>query len=333
MTDRDMQHREFSYPERQFLELRLLGKWSLRRIAGAMSRSHSSLSREVRRNRCLDGRYRADEARRRAERRKVRGASGRKLDRDRELAAWVERLLREGWSPERIAGRLKVKPPPYLEGKTLSHESIYRWIYEGDGRYGGLYRHLWTRRKRRYARKGRQPKQAQIEGRVPLSERVKDDLPGHFETDSMIWHGSKGLLSAQVDRTTLVCRLRWCPDRTAEETAHALRRAVETLPHRFIKDVAFDNGTEGARHGILKEEYGIDTFFCEPYSPWQKPQIENLNRTIRHWLPRKTKVSALSDRDWLEIEKRLNNLPRKSLGYLTPNEALNQYLSGGATAP
>ena len=283
------------------------------------------------RNRCPGGRYRAAEAQKRAEARKRKSGRGRKLDRDKRLAAWVTDRLREGWSPEKIAGRLKAAPPPGLEGRTLSHETIYRWLYDGDGRYGGLFKCLWTRRKRRYARKGRKPKRTMIEGKIPLSERPNDDLPGHFETDSMIWHRARGLLSAQVDRATLVCRLRWCPDRTAEETSHALRRTVETLPHQFVRSVAFDNGSESARHGILGEEYGVSTYFCEPYSPWQKSQVENLNRTIRHFVPRKTKAQDLAALDWRQIEEWLNNLPRKCLGYLTPNEALNQYLSGGAT--
>lgn len=326
-----MQHRELSLTERRFIELRLPGKWSVRRIGRKLDRDHSALTREIRRNRCTDGRYRADEADRMARKRVRERPCGTKLDRDPELANWVEARLREDWSPERVSGRLRTKPPPYLAGKSISHESIYQWIYSGSGRFGSLHECLWTRRKRRWARKGRKPKMSSIQGRVPLAERVEDGLPGHMESDSMVWHGAKGLLSVQVCRKLLLTRIRWCMDRTAGATAHALRRAVETLPHRFVRSVAFDNGSEGARHGILSEEYGIPTFFCRPYSPWQKPIVENVNRTIRHWLPRKTKVSALSGRDWMEIEDRLNNLPRKSLGYLTPNEALNQYMQGGAT--
>ncbi len=131
-------------------------------------------------------------------------------------------------------------------------------------------------------------------------------------------------------RQIKVCRLRWCTARTGEETAHALRRTVETLPHGFVRTLAFDNGSENARRRDIKDEYGIGTYFCAPHSPWQKPQIENLNRTIRHWLPRKTKARDLADLDWKRIEGRLNDLPRESLGYLTPDEALNQYLAGGA---
>jgi IS30 family transposase len=326
-----MQHRELTLPERQFLELRLLGRWSLRRIAAEMGRDHSALSREVRRNR-RGARYRAVDAHALAESRLSRRVRGRKLDRDGELARFVEACLRAGWSPEKAAGRTRsALAPAHLRGATVSHEAIYRWLYEGNGRFGGLTDRLWTRRRRRYARKGRKPKKAQIKGRVPVSERPEDGLPGHLESDSMVWRGWKGLLSAQVDRSTLVCRLRPCPDRTAAETAHALRRTAETLPHGFVRSVAFDNGSEGAGHLALREEYGAMTYFCAPRSPWQKPQVENLNRTIRHWLPRKTKVSALTGRDWQDIEDRLNNLPRKSLGYLTPNEALNQYLAGGAT--
>ena len=330
MSPKVMQGIELSYQERQFLELRLLGKWSLRRIGREMGRDHSILSREIRRN-GSSGRYRAKLAQEKTDRRKVRKAVGRKLDRDPLLASWVEARIKERWSPEKVAGRLRSgHAPSFLRGKTVSHEAIYGWLYHGNGRFGGLAAHLWTRRRRRYARKGRKPKTASIEGKRPLSERPNDEYPGHLESDSMIWNASRGLLSAQVCRKLKICRLRWCADRSAGETAHALQRTVETLPHGFVRDMTFDNGTENARHRLLVDTYGINTYFCTPHSPWQKPQIENLNRTIRHLLPRKTKVSALSDRDWKDIEDRLNNLPRKSLGYLTPNEALNQYLAGGA---
>jgi IS30 family transposase len=326
-----MQHDELSYAERQFLELRLLGRWSLRRIAEEIGRDHSALSREIRRNSLNGKRYRASEAQAAAEYRAKRQRKGCKLDRDPNLAAWVEERLREGWSPEKIAGRLKWHPPLRLSGRSVSHETIYGWIYEGAGRFGGLYQCLWSRRKRRFTHKGRQPKTVQIEGRMLVSERLEDREAGHLESDSMIWREWKGLLSAQVDRKLFVCRLRPCSNRTANETAEALRRTIETLPHRFVRDFAFDNGSENANHLQIREEYSLDIYFCAPRSPWQKPQIENLNRTIRHWLPRKTKVSVLTDRDWQDIEDRLNNLPRKSLQYLTPNEALTQYLASGAT--
>jgi len=321
---------ELSYPERQFLELRLLGKWSLRQTAVAMNRDHTVLSREVRRNR-KGTRYRAKEAQEISDKRKNVPKKGRILDRDPDLAKWVEERLREGWSPEKTAGRFKSgRAPDHLRKKSVSHETIYAWLYHGNGRQGSLTDCLWTRRKRRYSRKGRKPKSAVIYGKIPVSERDTDSLPGHLESDSMIWPSSKGLLSAQICRTTKVCRLRWCEGRTGEETSHALRRTLETLPHEFVRDIAFDNGTENARHGEIRDEYGLETYFCDPHAPWQKPQIENLNRTIRHRLPRKTKISSLSGRDWKRLEDCLNDLPRKSLGYLTPNEALNQYLAGGA---
>jgi IS30 family transposase len=330
MSPKVMQGTEFSYPERQYLELRLLGNWRLRRIARKMGRNHSILSREVRRN-SVRGRYRAKEAQEMAVTRRSRRMTRKKLDHDDVLAGWVSERIRSGWSPEKIAGKTRSSlPPPRLHGSTVSHETIYQWLYAGGGRFGGLTDCLWTRRKRRYARKGRKPKIAVITGKIPVSERPDDMLPGHMESDSMIWSSSKGLLSAQICRVTKVCRLRWCEARTGDETAHALRRTVETLPHGFVRTLSFDNGSENARHGDITEEYGIPTYFCAPHSPWQKPQIENLNRTIRHWYPRKTKAQDLADLDWKRIEDRLNSLPRASLNYLTPNEALIQYRAGGA---
>jgi len=331
MNPKRMRGIEISCPERQFLELHLLGKWGLRRIAREMGRDHSVLSREAGRN-CGGGRrYRAEEARRLAERRRPAPRTGSRIDRNSELAAWVEGRLRAGWSPEKIAGRTASKlAPKELRGVTVGHETVYRWLYRRGGRYGGLPSCPWTGRRRRRARKPRRPGCPQVRGRTPLALRPADGLPGHLETDSTAWHGRKGLLSAQVDRALLVCRLRWCPDRTAEETPHALRRTAETLPHRFVRSVAFDDGSGGARHLDFSAEYGVPTFLCAPYSPWQKSQAENLNRTIRHWLPCKTKVRDLAAADWRRIEDWPDGLPRKSLGYLTPNEALHQYLSSGA---
>jgi transposase, IS30 family len=325
-----MQHEPVTYAERQKIELWLLGKWGIRRMAMELGRDHSVVSREARRNRGGGRRYRADAAQKLAEARAGKRRKGRKLDRDAALADWVSDRLREGWSPEKIAGRLRWLAPPELAGRRVSHESVYRWLYDGDGRLGGLRDCLWTRRRRRWSRKGRKTRSPQIQGREPVSSRPEDGLPGHLESDSMVWRAAKGLLSVQVDRATLACRLAWCPDRTAEATLRALRRCAETLPHGFVRDVAFDNGTEGARHLALREEYGAMTYFCAPHAPWQKPQVENLNRTIRHRHPRKTKAQDLAALDWKTDEDWLNNLPRKSLNYLTPNEALNQYAVTGA---
>lgn len=318
---------ELSLPERQRLEFLLLCKQSLRAIGKDMGRDHSVLSRERRRN--SDGkRYRAVKAQMLADARRPTPPKGSKLDHDSALGTWVESLIRKGWSPEKIAGRTRLGLAP--GDATICHETVYQWLYLHGGRFGSLSSCLWTRRKRRWSRKGRRQKNAGIEGKIPVTLRPEDVRPGSMESDSMIWASAKGLLSAQVCRMTKICRLRWCPDRTAEETLQALRRTAETLPYGFLRDIAFDNGSENSLHAKMTEEYCVPTYFCAPHSPWQKPQIENLNRTIRHWLPRKTKVSSLSERDWKATEDRLNNLPRKSLRYLTPNEALNQYLTSGA---
>lgn len=327
MNPTRMRGTELSYPERQRLEFLLLCKLKLRAIGRDMDRDHSVLSREKRRN-SIGGKYRAAQAQKLADVRRPSPPKGSKLDHNSALGTWAESLIRMGWSPEKIAGRARLGLAP--GNATVCHETIYQWLYRHGGRFGSLSSCLWTRRKRRWSRKSRRPKSLGIEGKVPVTQRPEDALPGSMESDSMIWNSATGLLSAQLCRILKLCRLRWCQNRTAEETLHALRRAAETLPHSFVRNIAFDNGSENALHGTFAKEYGAVTYFCAPHSPWQKPQIENLNRTIRHWLPRKTKVSTLTGRDWQEIEDRLNNLPRKSLNYLTPNEALNQYLTTGA---
>jgi transposase, IS30 family len=331
MTDKTMQYLTFTRAERDAIELLLLGKWSMRDIAESLGRDHSAVSREVRRNTPGGAaRYRADKAEKMAAARASRPR--RKRMDDRALASWVEGRIRDGWSPERAAGRLKsAEAPPSVGGKTACHETIYAWIYRGGRASCGLTDFLWSRRRRRWARKGRKPRGAQIRGRTPVCERPDDGAVGHFETDSMVWSGWRGLLSVQVERESLRVTLTPCADRKAASTLDALRRCAETQPLGLRPlDFTFDNGGEGALHLALREEYGVGTYFCAPHSPWQKPLVENMNRTIRHRHPRKTKASALTDRDWKGLEDWMNSLPRKSLGYLTPDEYLKQRLAAGA---
>ena len=113
-------------------------------------------------------------------------------------------------------------------------------------------------------------------------------------------------------------------NKSAEETKNALIKTAESIPKEIFLTITFDNGTEGAKHTEIKREYEIDTYFCDPFSSWQKGGVENANKLIRYYLPRNTDLSKLTDRDIYEIQEKLNNRPRKCLGYLSPNEIIHK---------
>ena len=311
-------------------------------IAKKLDRSKSSVSDELRRNSNEDGTYTAEDAQRRADERRGR-RKGRKLEKDGELHDWVVSLLRgdgmeQGRAPDAIAGRLKHQPelvPEHIRGKTISHEAIYQYIYEGEGRWEGLYHFLPRKRARRRRKKGRKARQrSKIPNRVSIRLRPAEVEErkrfGDWESDTFEGTGPE-CGSIQVERMSKKLHLHKIANKTKEETEQALRETVESYPEHLQKEVfrtmTLDNGGEGAGHEILKRDYGIDTYFCDPYSSWQKGSVENAIGLIRlRFIPKKTNLSTLSDREIRNIENFLDNMPRKSLGYLTPNEVAEQYL-------
>lgn len=321
----------FTRYEREKIEYYLRLNVSLRDIGRKLGRDHSTISREIRRNKGDTKRYAAETASRREEWRRRR-RKGRKLEKDVRLHDHVVRELRLGRSPDVIAGHLRTKPPSALRGKTVSQESIYRYIYEGEGRWEGLYHLLRYKHRKRHRRHERKP-----HGKVRILERISiharpEEIEtrrtfGHWETDSMIYQKQKTILSVQVERKSRLLRFHRATSKTAEETEIAIRKTIDSLPLTFFKTMTFDNGTEGANHRLIRDDYGITTYFCDTYSSWQKGSVENMNGIIRRFLPKQKDLSVLSDREIYELQETINDTPRKSLGYLTPNEVVRQYLN------
>lgn len=315
---------EFTYYERQKLEYWLRTKQSLRAIARIMRRAHTILSREIRRN--GDGnrkKYRADTAQRMFEKRKHKQHKG-KLDKYPELKKHVLDGLKKEWSPDVIAGKLKLS----RDKLTISRESIYHYIYERDGRYEGLYRYLRQGRLKRRKRHGRKNSKLRIPERKSIHERPEcieeRKRYGDWEPDSVIFSNQKIILSVQSERKSKLIRMHKQANKSADETTIALVKTAESVPSVLFKTITFDNGTENVKHIEIKKEYGIETYFCDPFASWQKGGVENANKLIRQYLPRNTDLGQLTDRDIYEIQEKLNNRPRKILNYLTPNEVINQ---------
>ena len=324
--------------EREKIEYyRRLGM-GIRMIGRKMCRDHSVISREIRRNNGHEKRYRATIAGHIAGARRGR-RKGRKLERDTRLHDFVVREIRRDQSPDVIAGRIKAQPPRELKGSTISHESIYQFIYEGEGRWEGLYQHLRNKQSKRRAQRSRTTQETpRIQERISIHERPEEIMTrtsfGHWESDSVIYTKQKPILSVQLERKSRLVRFHRARNKTAEETERAIRKTIESLSPHCFKTMTFDNGTEGARHTVIRDEYGIMTYFCDTYSSWQKGAVENVNRIIRRFLPKTKDLSVLTDREIHEIQERINDTPRKSLGYRTPNEVIRQYEGwGGALLP
>ena len=243
------------------------------------------------------------------------------------LREQVLACLRQNWSPEQVAGRLALEA-----GRTVvSHETIYRFIYARIARKKDYsWRHYLPRAKSKRGwrgRKGGNPASF-IQLRRPLSERPADasgrDTPGHWEADLMLF-GRQGqtVLVLHERHSRLLIALRQ-PGKAADPVASTITQVLASFPAPWRRTVAFDNGTEFARHHRL-HALGVQTFFCDTHSPWQKGGVENAIGRMRRTLPRKTDLAELPDSRLDQLVRSYNNTPRKCLGYYTPAEILSDY--------
>ena len=210
----------------------------------------------------------------------------------------------------------------------ISHESIYHYIYEKDGKFEGWYKYLRQGESKRQKLHSRKKCGLRIPERVSVHLRPeyinKRERYGDWESDSVIYPNQKPILSVQSERKSKLIRMHKAKDKSADETRNALVKTAESVPHQLFLSLTFDNGTEGTLHTEIKKEYGVDTYFCDPFASWQKGGVENANKLIRQYLPRNTDLSKLTDRDIYDIQEKLNNRPRKCLNYKSPNEVINE---------
>lgn len=321
-----------SLKEREHIEYSLRIQRSQRAIAVQLQRDPSVIRREIARNTVGRKRYVAAIAQRLANQR-ARITNHRKLDTDDALRTYVTDRLTAGWSPQRIAGRLRIRPPPELQGSTLCMETVYQWIYEGSGRYGGWYEQLRRQQPKRRKRRGRKPKKTNILERKSIHERPPEILErtriGDWESDLIVFPKQRQALSVQWERTLRLCRIHRVMDHSATENERAITESIDSLPTPLWKTITFDNGSENVCHRQIRDRFTIDTFFCDTYASWQKGGVEHVNGELRWFLPRTKTLATISDDELEAIQEHLNNLPRKVLGYRTPNEALVEALGSG----
>lgn len=299
-------------------------------IARRIGRAQSTISRELARNGGRDV-YRAWEAEQRAQAQARRPKPG-VLATNTELASYVDDKLMLRWSPQQISARL-VEDFPDNEEMRVSHETIYQTLYV-QGR-GGLRKELAANlRSGRTMRKshGRTvSKRGKLVDMVPISERPAEvadrAVPGHWEGDLIIGKDGKTAAATLVERTTRYVMLAALPEgRTADKVRDALARLIQQLPEQLKRSLTWDQGREMAEHAKFTIDSGVQVYFCDPHSPWQRGSNENTNGLLRQYFPKGTPLTA-TQAELDAVAAELNGRPRQTLKWMTPSEAFNQIVA------
>ena len=313
-------YKQITFEERREIHLLLAAGVSLVGIAVQLGVNKSTISREIKRNRDTVLGYSYDIANSMAKRR--RRTIGSKIMRSRRLQSHIKNRLVMGWSPEVIAGRLKLENSSI----TISHESIYKWIFDesDDKKLKQLLRHKKAKRGLRRVRKVK----CMIEDRVSIHQRPAEfaNQFGHFEGDTIVFKKHVGgvvVLCEKQSRKAFVAKVDSLKsDLVMEKVSELLR----SLTPDARNSITFDNGSEFFHHhkvhGLLKN--GV--YFCDPYASWQKGAVENLNFVIRKFVRKGSLANDFSPQQIKDFAYIINNTPRKSLGYLTPNEKFKSLL-------
>jgi len=229
----------------------------------------------------------------------------------------VELLLGQQWSPEQITGRLKLERQP-----TVSHERIYLYIYADKRRGGTLHQHLRSQKKQRkrysgYIRRGQIPNRVSIDER-PMIVATKERF-GDWEADTIIGARHKGGILSVVERKSKLTRLSMLATKAAAEMKYACVALLAPLAAR-VHTITVDNGKEFCDHKHIAARLQARIYFAHPYASWERGLNENTNGLVRQYFPKKYEFARISDKDLQHVEDLLNNRPRKTLGYRTPNE-------------
>jgi transposase, IS30 family len=282
-------------------------------IAKLIGCHKSTISRELRRNRGQKG-YRHHQA--------DGLAYDRQCEAYRSRISWqtwqqVEQLLLQDWSPEQISGRLKLAKQP-----SVSHEWIYLYIYADKRRGGTLHQHLRSQKKQRkrysgYIRRGQIPNRTSIDKRPKIVARK--GRFGDWEADTIVGARHQGGILSVVERKSKLTRLRKLATKAAAEMKDQSIALLAPLASR-VHTITVDNGKEFCEHELIATGLQARVYFAHPYASWERGLNENTNGLVRQYFPKKYEFARITAKDLQQVEDLLNNRPRKTLGYRTPNE-------------
>ena len=295
------------------------GGFSARAIGEEMGRSHSTVGRELQRN-TDEAPYEARHAQRQSAQRRHAASSQPRMDE----AVWpiVRASLAEDLSPEQIAGSKKV---------SISHERIYQYVAADRKAGGSLWKQLRCRKRRRRHRCGT-PRQRQRFGGRRIAQRpakvAARDRVGDWEGDTIVGKGAVRIVTL-VERKTGLVRLRRVASGAADPTMRAIVHALYPIGRR-VHTLTWDNGSEFAEHALIDIALGAISYFAEPYSAWQRGCNENLNGLLRQYFPKRCDLGKFTEEDIQRVEDKLNQRPRKRLGFRSPQHQFDKSFKRGA---
>ena len=321
--------------ERESISRGLAQHKSIRQLARELNRSPSTISREIRRNKGKSG-YRAFSASRRAKAAASSRKRGkRKIEKQEGLLSYVMEKLQREWSPQEISKRLKIEYA-WDMNMQVSHEAIYQYIYVLPR--GELKQLLikGLRQERKHRRAQKRGDTAETRGKIAnmlsIEERPAEvaerSVPGHWEGDLILGkykHSALGTLVERTTRYTILVPLGEHKDAASVREAYA--EAFKSLPAELKKSLTYDQGKEMSEHEQFTIDTGIQVYFAHPGSPWERGTNENTNGLIRQYFPKGTDFTQVSKEQILEVQRKLNDRPRRALGYLKPDEVINQLVA------
>ena len=307
-------YKQLTSEQRYTISVLLQNRTKQKEIAKAINVSPGTVSREIRRNSGVRGRYNWETAQANAVQTKRRKPGNHSIDKD-VMEEAKHLLVTEQWSPEQISGVLA------KDGKYISHETIYRMIRKDKAEGGTLYKHCRHKLKRRARPVG--GRHISIPNRTSISERpaeVDGKRFGDFEMDTIVGRGNHGAIVTLIERSTNMLFMRKLKK---GKNAKDLARTVIHLLSPFkehVKSITTDNGTEFACHEMIGKSLGVTICFADPYASWQKGAIENANGLIRQYVPKTETFEHVSHQQITKYSKRINIRPRKKLEFKTPHE-------------
>ena len=313
-------YKQLTSEQRYTISVLLQNRTKQKEIAKAINVSPSTVSREIRRNSGVRGRYNWETAQANAVQTKRRKPGNHSIDKD-VMEEAKHLLVTEQWSPEQISGVLA------KDGKYISHETIYRMIRKDKAEGGTLYKHCRHKLKRRARPVG--GRRISIPNRTSISERpaeVDGKRFGDFEMDTIVGRGNHGAIVTLIERSTNMLFMRKLKK---GKNAKDLARTVIHLLSPFkehVKSITTDNGTEFACHEMIGKSLGVTIYFADPYASWQKGAIENANGLIRQYVPKTETFEHVSHQQITKYSKKINIRPRKKLEFKTPQECFYEQI-------
>jgi transposase, IS30 family len=310
-----MTYKHLSQAERYQIHALMKAGHDQSQIAKLLDRHKSTISRELSRNTGSRG-YRPKQA---CEMSADRAQHSRNAP---TVEPWVREaacaLLCIQWSPEQIASQL-----------PISHETVYQYVYADKAQGGTLWKHLRCQKQKRKRYASGRDRRGQIPNRRPLSERPLHiearRQVGHWECDTVIGASHKGAVVTLVERKSGYAVMAKVEKKTSELVSSAIVDKLQPLAAR-VKTLTFDNGKEFAGHAHIDQQLQSTAYFTRPFASWERGSNENLNGLLRQYVPKKRAMSTVSDEEIRMIQNRLNNRPRKRLGFKTPAEVFHQSL-------